>query len=372
MATLAVQTLLGAVRRRLWTGRFIAAARTAAWVVAALMLLALAVHLATRRAPLGAVLWAWAAPWGAMAVRAASRRPTDAECALWADRHLGGASAFSTLLELGPDTPAAAIAPARRWLQAWVVARVPQALQRLAARQEPSQLARPLSAMLVCTALAALVLTLPDPAPPAQTSAAPSVPPRPGDRLAPVAEAPSAPELASELASALRAAAAPERAGAGGAPAAGPARADAGPPGSPRGAMPAGRQVAGGPAANAQAPDATPAAGAAPRATGAGAGRDAGDSPDERADVGVSRLPQGTIAVQRSEVKARHPAAESLADMDRLASYVDEPSIQGTAATRAPPAVPAAMPPAATQDTRLTPTETSYVQAWMKASGQHR
>ena len=108
------------------------------------------------------------------------------------------------------------------------------------------------------------------------------------------------------------------------------------------------------------------------QASGTGAGRDAGDSRDDRADVGVSRALRGTIPVQGSESRALRASTERRADMGQAATYDEELPMQGAATKRVGPVVAAATPPLATEATRLTPTETTYVQAWMKASGRQR
>lgn len=201
-----VPTLFSAVRRHLWRRQFAAALRAAAWVSAGGMLLAATVHGAGHALSLGAV-WAAVGLIGfALLARAAWQRPADGACALWADQHLGGASAFTTLLDTGRVAPGSAPAPAVRWLQAWATARVPASLRELAARREPARLARPLLSLVVCSALATFVLTLPRPSP---------TPPPPADRPA-VAAAPAAARpladgqeptaLAGEIAAALRAA----------------------------------------------------------------------------------------------------------------------------------------------------------------------
>ena len=60
------------------------------------------------------------------------------------------------------------------------------------------------------------------------------------------------------------------------------------------------------------------------------------------------------------------------ADMTQLATYDDELTLPGAATMRSGSEVAAATPPPATESTRLTPTEASYVQAWMKASARRR
>jgi MoxR-like ATPase len=94
------------------------------------MLLAAAVHAAARPVAVEVVLGDRPPRVGVLAIAAAWRRPSDAECALWIDRRLGGASAFTTLLE--PAANAAAHAPARRWLERWAAAKVPELLGRSA------------------------------------------------------------------------------------------------------------------------------------------------------------------------------------------------------------------------------------------------
>ena len=114
-----VQRLLGRVRSRLWHGHLVAAIRNAMWVSAALMLLAVAAHLAARRVPAEAVLLVLSGLWAGLLLRAGWQRPADSACALWADRQLGGACAFTTLLELDQGSTRicqrAGLAMARKW-----------------------------------------------------------------------------------------------------------------------------------------------------------------------------------------------------------------------------------------------------------------
>jgi hypothetical protein len=71
-------------------------------------------------------------------------------------------------------------------------------------------------------------------------------------------------------------------------------------------------------------------------------------------------------------VSHRRASDARQADMNRLGAYDDEQPARGTAATRSDVSPAAATPPAATEATRLTATETSYVQAWMKAGERRR
>ena len=376
MADSNLQSLFGAVRRRLWRGRFGAVARLSLWGTAGLMLLAVAVHLAVRPVRVEAALLAIAILWASTLVWAGLRRPSDSACALWADRHLDGASAFGTLLEMRRGTHALPNAEALRWLEHWTTARAPHSLRLLGERRDSARLSRPLLAMLVCAALATVVLRLPDLAPSARTETAASSPSGTSDRPTPVAETTASTSLVGELASALRSAAsrpASDRPAAGGAKAAGPGNSDKGngsrmaPPGA---AVPGDRSTA-----RVSRPgtsvDATPAAGGR-QASGAGSGREAGDSPDDRADAGLSRVPRGTIPVQRLESSAGRGTPERQADMDQLASFDEDSPTHRVTTLREDPAPAAATPPPATETTPLTATRAAYVQAWMKASGQRR
>ena len=383
MATSPVQDLLSAVRRRLWRGQFVAALRQALWGSAGLMLLAVAVHLAARSVPAGTVLMAVAALWVSMLARAAWRRPADAACALWADRHLGGASAFTTLLETGTASNATRDPQAVRWLESWASARVPDGLRRLAEQREAARLSRPLLAMLVGTALTALVLSLPDLGPALRQPGAASSLPGTGDRTAAQAQSAAAPGV-DKLAAALRAAplrTSPEsiqaRREAGQAQAAAPGQVDGAALSPPAAAaMAAGQAAARRPLMSGTAADASAAA-ASPQAAGTsagvGAGNEAGDSRDAGGDTGVSAALRGMIAGRRGSPPTPWPVSiEKQADMGRLGAYDGEPAMFDAAVTPALAAAAAATPPSARESTRLTPTETSYVQAWMKANAQRR
>jgi len=371
LATAPVQTLLGAVRRRLWRWQFVAALRQASWSAAGLMLLAVAVHLAARPVAVGAVLWALAVLWAAMLARAGWGRPSDSACATWADRHLDGASAYSTLLDTGKASPTMANAQAVRWLESWAGAKAQGSLRLLAERQAPTRLLRPLLAMGVCAALAGLVLTLPELA---RVSPPPgAAPTHAADRPLPVAAAPASAELAREIAGALRSS--PPRDAArgreGGAAAVARGQADEGqaPPATAAVATPAGAQAPPGAAAPGTAHAAGPAAATA---TGSGAGREAGQGRDNNTGAGVSRRAQATIAVPRSAARALRPSGARQADMEQVAVYDDTLSMPGAAQVPAGPAPAAAAPPAATGSVLLSTTETSYVQAWLKASPRKR
>ncbi|MEP7182736.1 MAG: hypothetical protein ABI886_11145 [Betaproteobacteria bacterium] len=375
MADSLVQALQTAVRLRLWRGQFVAAARLALWVSAGLMLLAVVVHLAARPVRVDTVLAAIVALWTSMMTWAGLRRPSDSTCALWADRHLGGESAFSTLLEMREGRQVVPNAQAMRWLENWAAARVSYSLRQLGGRRESARLSRPLLSMLACTALATIVLMLPGTVPSARQELAAPSPSGDADRPAD-AEPPASTELVSALANALRSAdsrRATERRDDSRAPAARPGKSDVGTGfrmTQPGAAPPGDRTTLGGPPLG-TAGDAAPTAGAK-QTSGAASGRDAGDSHDDRADAGVSRVARSTIEVQRRESSERRPSPERQADMDQLATFDDDLPMPRTATERGNSAPAAATPPPATAAAPLTPTKAAYVQAWMNASRQRR
>lgn len=374
MATHEVHELLGMVRSCLWRARFIAAIRKAMWASAALMLLVVAVHMAARRVPIEAVLLLMSGLWAVLVLRAAWHRPTVAGCALWADRHLGGASAFTTVLELRGAAPGHASESARQWLENWVAARLPESLRLLAERKESMRLSRPLLSMLVCAALATVVLSMPDTAPVSRQQALALPPSGIGDTSAPATQAPASDKLVGEIVSALRSAQsrdAPERRDTGQANATqgGKAAVDKDPAATQPAPRPTGEGV--GVAASPSGSAAEPAL-ASGSAQAAGGGRIAGDGRDERSAPGMSRALQGTIAVTRSAARTASAPAEMQADMTQLATYRDDFAPPVAAIGHSSSEVAAATPPPATESTRLTPTEASYVQAWMKASARRR
>lgn len=382
MGTAAWPQLHAAVRRRLWLRQAARAARVALWSLAALALLVLLLHLFVRPLPLQAVpalavvLALAALGWSA------ARRPAEDRCALWADRELGGASAFTTLLDVRSGRLRGADGQALQCLTQWAAARVPAALAALQAGREPARMARPLAAAVVCAALALLVLALPGAGPAAPALAASAVG-APGPAAQPAADAPAASaapaaaELARQVASALRKGPADEeaRSGQGGR---GAARSgdevqerSAGSP--PPGAAP----TAPASPPEAAAAKAVGARAAAPQTGGAGGsrGREAGDSADTRRRAGLAAVPQGTMPARRVALAPTQPARSGRAD-DRQAAQYDAP--YDDAAPAAGPqaagatAARAATPPPAAATAHLTAEQTHYVQAWMSATASRR
>ncbi|HET7159501.1 MAG TPA: hypothetical protein VFI62_10920 [Burkholderiales bacterium] len=101
-------------------------------------------------------------------------------------------------------------------------------------------------------------------------------------------------------------------------------------------------------------------------AAGAGSGRVAGDSRDERVDPGVSRALPRSLLLQHRELLTRGVRAEKQADMSQLATFEDDLTPNPAARNRVAPVAVAATPPAATRVMPLTPAEAAYVQAWLK------
>ena len=105
--------------------------------------------------------------------------------------------------------------------------------------------------------------------------------------------------------------------------------------------------------------------------TGTDSGREAGSSLDNQAAAGNAYVPQGTIASLGHELEARNRSDEMQADMRRQGRYDEALTTAGQTTVLPAIAVGAAIPPTATELSRLTSTETSYVQAWLKARTQH-
>jgi hypothetical protein len=372
-----VPTLLAAVRRRLWQRRFAVAVRQASWISAAWMLLIAAAHLFVGRLALGVALGPLAALWATLLARAALLAPAEGACALWADRHLDGASAYSTWLEARGAAVDFTASQALQSLDNWTSARVPLSLALLTDRPDSAHMARPLLSLLMCSGLAALVLALPGavlaPPRPAMSTADSVAGP---DRPSAVERTAAAADLASEVASALRPQPSREMPG---------RRADrASPMGSAAAQPDEGSSALAAPAGAAagkrfdsqSSPSATPAdttaAAGSAQMPGAGAGRDVGGSADKRADLGLSRVLREPQRVQRFEPGDRRSATARQSDFSQHGAYDEESATRGATAQDDNTDPPAAAPPPATGTTRLSPTEATYVQAWMKASTQRR
>jgi hypothetical protein len=292
---------------------------------------------------------------------------------------LGGASAFTTLLDLEQGGAAQPDAAALQRLRVWATKNAPHCLRALIERQDPKRLTRPLLATTVCAALAALVLNLSDSMPAPVQQAAVSSPANVGDRAISGLGASQRDELASQIAKATRATDSgltvergedrrtQETANGG--------SIDGGAPPDDRVmAIPAGAKPvsANAKSASRQMLAQSGTGQAAGTDTDADSGREAGNSVDRRAGMGTSYAPQGTITARRFQLEARQRPDEKQADMSRQGDY-DE-ALTTVSQMTSPPvtAVAAAAPPTAIASSHMTTTESSYVQAWMKASAQRR
>jgi hypothetical protein len=374
MQTPPVRALLRAVRRRLWRVQVVVAVRCALWGSAALLFLAVAVlHLAGRPA-VHELLLAMGALWALTIGWAGFRRPTEAECALWADRHLGGASAYSTLLETR-ERAVAQTTEAVRWLERWATERVPQAERLLAARREPARLLRPLLFLVITAPVSVLLLTLPGVAPSSRLDSPSSDASQPPARRTPEAVPLAATTLAGELAIALQSAESgdtPRDERAKQPSAAAPDKGD-----RSVGSTVAERYGAPAPVPPSGLMQSLPEkaasgsrAGAGTTSAGVGSGREAGDSRDERTDTGVSRALTALLSVQRRELAARDETTEKHVDTAQPGTFESELPTHAGASNGPAPMAAAATPPAAAKTLRLKPTEAAYVQAWTKGKAE--
>ena len=370
-----VQTLIGTARARLWREEARRMTRVAAWASAGAMLLVAAAHLAALGVTADAAPALIGLIWLALIAWAIGHRPTDAATALWIDRRLGGASAFTTLLDASSSANRPREPQALAHLTRWTAARVPEAERMLATQRSSTRIAPALLSMAVCTALALVVLALPQAASTdgGRATASASTSADRAQMSTPAPVRPAATQVASDLSSALRSTestlATEQREAR--TPAIGPADPDRRAGDTPTSSSP-------GRSGNAAAPRAAPSG--APNAETAAAGslqppekvsgRGAGDSRDERADGGLSRMADGTMAVKRTGTNPAI-ARDRQADMTRVAGFEDGSADAGVGSARAALVAVAATPPPAAYAERLSPAESHYVQAWMKASGRN-
>ncbi len=370
-----LEVLLGAVRRRLWLGHALVALRLALWGTAGLLLLAALAHVATGPISVTGLRTAIALLWGVVASWALTQRPGPAECATWADRNLGGESAYSTWLESGSEGRRGRAAPALEWLEQWIAAAASGSLRRLTERRDSTLLARPLATAAICAALAAVVLQVPivDRRDRVESAGESTSSLQWSGVAAPRAAAPlDETALAEELQTALRSKEPSRKAVP---PAPQPSSAapgneyDGARVAESAGSLDPARTAAGdAPASLAARESSTAGSGRGANGGGDDSGREAGDSRDDRGDQGASRAVPPVSAARRSDAIEQTFATGRQADMDRLATFDDSlagtvlaPQIESRIAL-------AAVPPPATVATRLTPAQAAYVQAWRAAS----
>jgi len=380
-----MRSLLAAVRRRLWRDRFIHATRNALWAWAALLAAAAALHLALGQPGLATALAVAVVAWLVALAWAALRRPTRAESALFADRCLGGQSAYSTWLEAGMADTGGPHSPALRRLTQWTTAAVPTSRAALAALRTPSRLARPLAAAGICTAVAALVTALPgagrSPTADAEREARNGA--RPAEALS-IDDDALARELEAELATSADSSVGPHDPARGSMHSddvtdAAPLAAEAGessaaaPLSARDEVLQSAAEVSGIAARDGRSPAGTPqvepaddGVGRASAARAPGSGREAGTTRDDLAATDGSPVLAGALTVQRRDTIRPGDEAARQADMAQAGIYAGEATMAGGGLLAAPTAA-AARPPAARREAVLSPAEAAYVAAWAEA-----
>lgn len=380
-----VRSLLAAVRRRLWRDRFIHATRNALWAWAALLAAAAALHLALGQPGLATALAVAVVAWLVALAWAALRRPTREESALFADRCLGGQSAYSTWFEAGMDGPGVPHSPALQRLVQWTAAATPASRAALAALRAPSRFARPLATAGICTAVAALVTALPDsgrsPLPQAAREARDGA--RPAEALS-IDDDALARELEAELATSADSSVGPHDPARGSMHSddvtnAAPLTAEAGessaaaPLSARDEVLQSAAEISGiaarigrSPAGTPQVEPADDGVGRASAARAPGSGREAGTTRDDLAATDGSPVLAGALTVQRRDTIRPGDEAARQADMAQAGIYAGEAAMAGGGLLAAPTAA-AARPPAARREAALSPAEAAYVAAWAEA-----
>ncbi len=343
--------LFDAVRRRLRQQRLATALRWAAWAATAILVAMALLQMFVARFDVTVVLAATVLPWLVAAGWTASGRITPAECAAWADRHLGGTSAYATLLETVGDQPPRPASPAVEALLQWVEAAVPRSQAMLQALPLHMHLAKPVMAMFVSAALTAILLQLPARHAAAKWDRPADTPTAQTEPVAHLATAPSDLPAAETT---------------------DPTGAVQGSRGQAREAPPTAELVAAKAGADsvekALALTTAPATGASGSRAASG-GREAGDSPDTLEDAGFTPSWQGELARRVLSSTAAADNVPARADPAHAADYAaalsppDDPSA-------APLKSPApAVPPEARPRARLGPAEQAYVRAYFAGSG---
>ena len=156
-----LQSLLDAVRRRLLRERLARVLAVVGWSATAWLGLCAVWQLTCGPAADLAPMLVPALGLGALASAGLLwllwRRPLGTDAALWADRHLGLASACTTWLDLQRHPARASVTR----LEAWLRRELPPARERLARQAAPAAPARPLAAALITAALCWVLTGLP-------------------------------------------------------------------------------------------------------------------------------------------------------------------------------------------------------------------
>lgn len=350
MSARLLQQVLDAVARHLQRARLATAARQAAWGSALVMSGGTLIHLKVRPLTVGGLFAAALVPWLLALLQSLVTRARPAECADWADRQLGGRSAYATALERTSDE-GGVDHPARLHLEEWIARTAPHSLALLAARPLDVRWREPMITALVCAGLAAVLLQLPT-RPRADAASASSTL---GERAAEAA-------VASTSAAATAVTRAPALAVPLGRLA--DTRGEDASQGLPVPAEPS--DVA---KVNDDAASTLAASGAGGSATTtSGGGREAGSSRDLGADGDLASTWSGALAKQLRQVAAdQHPGNTSV-DATRPVDY----SAAGAATDDAPvitTMAAAASPPPARDGLRVGPVERAYLRAYWTENG---
>ena len=350
MSVRPLQQVLDAVGRHLQHARLATAARQAAWGSALVMSGGTLIHLAVRPLTFDGLFATALVPWVLALLQSLVTRVRPAECADWADRQLGGRSAFMTALEHAGDERSVG-QPAQVHLEEWIAHTAPHSLALLAARPLEVRWREPMITALVCTALAAGLLQLPTRPFAAATTASSTLPERAAD-----AAVASTDTAAMAAARALAVVVPVDRRP--------PTREEDGSQGAP---VPA---TAGDISQSNNAATSTNAAGdtdgTATMTTGGG--RDAGSSRDLGADSELTSAWNGALAKRVRQVAAGRDPVNTTADATRPVDYsaadAATDNLPGVTAIAA-----AATPPPASDGLRVGPVERAYLRAYWAEDG---
>lgn len=350
MSVRPLQQLLDAVGRHLQRASLATAARQAAWGSALVMSGGTLIHLTVRPLTFGGLFAAALVPWVLALLQSLVTRVRPAECADWADRQLGGRSAFATALEHAGDERSVG-QPAQVHLDEWIAHTAPHSLALLAARTLEVRWREPMITALVCTALAAGLLQLPTRPFAAATTASRTLPDRAADAA-----------VASTDTAAIAAARAPAMV----------VPLDRRPPTRDEDAS-QGLPVAAAASDTSQQNDVAKSAIAASGTGGtatttSGGGREAGSSRDLGADGDLTSAWNGALAKRVRQVAVGRGPGNTSADATRPVDYS-----AADAATDNSPGVTAitaaATPPPASDGLRVGPVERAYLRAYWAENG---
>ncbi len=337
-----LHSLLADVRAHLRRRALERATRQAGWAICLVVLTVSAVHLLFAPIPPMIALALPALTASLLIVPALVRRPSDAACALFVDRELGGQSAYSTLLEARAGNRTSNESQAH--LEQWVNSQCKESAQRLARLPQQPPLRAIATAVAVSITSLALFAVLPPDSPRILASTTPAAESPSGNR----APAPRT------LDSALDPLTSATRSPAGNAGQRAP---------SPRTASATGiedKASAQTDAAASARSRSRPSGGATPSSNEGAAGNAPGSAVDRRYDGATMRPSE--MPVPRRAIDARPGSADTQSLMSRATTYDDRSAAlaQPDAMLKAAPAAP----PTDRSSATLSPAAQDYVKAW--------